>query len=297
MAVAETLNKPMGQKASVEGKPSPVSSHETVTGFNPTDVQVDQTPAPQYTESQLGFQRLLLRDHKDESQPGDGWKRLGMNATILVGMTAADLVEGNIIEHILRDPLKTRTELSVGKLAELNKQKDGDDISAFVQKNAALNLEGAEKPVIERAYNELHTKLEKSAKTNQGLHSGAEFLEEWLSDSVYAAAANGWVRTMTGMDDAKYVSETAAVLADWANVVSQVWFEDMLIGRKDPRDTTGKTPAFFPLIKGKGPGSKPRLAIKLAYPTMDFINPVNIEAAFRVLEEVPVLGDGVAWAH
>ncbi len=222
----------------------------------------------QFSPAEQGFQRLLIREQKDQSRPGDGLKRAGLNLSILVGATVADLGESHLVDKFLRKPL----EASVGAARE---KAQGFTKEAFAEKYVGESLD--------EAFAEARKKLVDAAATKQGTHLAAEFVEEWASDSVYAGLANSWVRLMTGVDEAKYVSETSAFISEWANKISQVFGNDRLFGRTTMQGTK--------LVPDRWHG------IKLAYQSMDFINSVNVEAAFRVLEEIPVVGDGVAWVH
>ncbi len=196
-----------------------------------------------FTPAEQGFQRLLIPEKKHESQPGDSLKRLGINTSILVGATAADFAESHLVDAIIREPMHGR-------------------IHALKEKGPAFT---------------------ESAKTAQGSLFALEFVEEWASDTIYANIANAWVRMMTGMDDAKYVSETSAFLAEWGNVISQVFLADKLYGK-----TKMSHGHVVPQTYGK---------VKLAYASADFFNPVNVEAAFRIVEEMPIVGKGVSWLH
>lgn len=200
-------------------------------------------PARTYTPAEQGFQRLLIPEKKHESQPGDSLKRLGINTTILVGATAADFAESHLVDKIIREPMHDR-------IHELK----------------------AKGPAFREA-----------AKSAQGKQFALEFVEEWASDSIYAGLANSWVRAMTGVDDAKYVSETSAFLAEWGNVISQVFLADRLYGK-----TKVVNNHTVPQTYGK---------MKLAYASADFFNPVNVEAAFRIVEELPIVGNAVTWLH
>lgn len=221
-----------------------------------------------YSASEQGFQRLLIREQKDQSQPGDGLKRTGLNLSILVGSTVADLGESHLIDKFLRKPLEASVELAREKAQGFTKK-------VFAEKYAGESLN--------EAYKEARKKLFDAASRKQGMHLAAEFVEEWASDSIYAGMANSWVRLMTGVDEAKYVSETSAFISEWANKISQVFGGDKLFNL-----TTFKRTKIVP-DRWHG--------IKLAYQSMDFINSVNVEAALRVVEEIPVVGDGVAWIH
>lgn len=205
-------------------------------------MSVEVTPSKIFSASERGFQRLLLRDHKNESQPGDGMKRVGFNVSVLVGATAADLAESHLVDAVWRNPMD--------RMMEHAREHISQD----------------------------------AAKTRQGVKFAGEFIEEWASDSAYTAVANAWLRMMTGVKGAKYVSETSAFIADWGNVISQVFLSDRLYGKT--RSVGGK------VVPQRG-----LFGVKLAYPSMDFINPVNVEAAFRLVEELPVVGKGVAWLH
>lgn len=203
----------------------------------------ESQPTRAYTPAEQGFQRLLIREQKQESQPGDGLKRLGINTTMLVGSTALDLAESHLVDAVIRNPMHEKIHEIKAKGPQFAEQ----------------------------------------AKTAQGVQFAAEFIEEWASDSIYANIANAWVRMMTGKEDAKYVSETAAFIAEWGNVVSQVFLADRLYGKTKVHH--GHT---VPQTYGK---------VKLAYASADFLNPVNVEAAIRVMEDVPVIGKAVSFLH
>lgn len=262
--------------------PPVVEPSVSFAGTNPMDVQADMTPAQPYTKSQMGFQRLLIPELKDRSRLGEGWKRAGFNFTILVGATAADLAEGNIVDALFRNRLEKNTD---------------DKIKAAWE--AKTDLEKAQGPKPRNKANKTKLdELEKKAKElkevalkQQGWQAATEFAEEWFSDSAYASLANAWVQLMTGVKGAKYVSETSAFVADWVNIISQVFLSDKFIPGKyhkvSPKTDWGTQ--HNEVTK--------KFGINLAYRTMDFVNPVNVEALFRLLEEIPVVGDGVAWAH
>ncbi len=243
----------------------------------------------EFSPSQRGSQRLLLPEFKSQSQPGDGMKRAGLNFSILLGATAADLVEGNLVTNLFRDKLEKRVDAMKDTANTYDQPAYDQDIA----KNAAH---------LAKNWQEQKEKLTNAAKREQGLQGAFDFAEEWASDNLYATAANAWVRMMTGINEAKYVSETSAFLADWGNIISQVFFDDVLIGKKLPHPTiNGKWVAddLFKIKWGKDKNipNTYRHVFKLkgAYKTMDFINPVNVEAAFRLVEEIPVVGEGVHW--
>ncbi len=242
-------------------------------------MNTETQPQRAYSASEQGFQRLLIREQKDQSQPGDGLKRAGLNLSILVGATVADLGESHIVDKIWRVPQKKKAENAAEAYhAHLHM---GDDLEAF--RATRTDLKEADEATLKGAFANMGKKLKENAMTKKGVHLAGEFVEEWASDSLYAGVANTWVRLMTGVDGAKYVTETSAFISDWANVISQVFGGDKLFGR-----TTMQGMKIVP-ERWKD--------IKLAYQSMDFVNPVNVEAAFRVIEEVPVVGDGVAWLH
>lgn len=204
-------------------------------------VPSDTTPVPTYTESQLGFQRLLLREKRSEALPGDVWKRLRLAVEVGGAATMADLAESHLIDVLWRNPMDRMVEHA------------RDHIS------------------------------QDAAKTRQGVKFAGEFIEEWASDSAYTAVANAWLRMMTGIKEVKYVTETSAFIADWVNVISQVWLQDKLYPTK--------------FVGDNGKPMRGWLGIKKAYQTMDFVNPVNVEAALRALEEAPVVGTAITWLH
>ncbi|MCL4200276.1 hypothetical protein KJZ67_02965 [Patescibacteria group bacterium] len=232
-------------------------------------MNAEAKPQRAYSASEQGFQRLLLREQKNQSQPGDGLKRTGLNLSILVGSTVADLGESHLVDKLLRKPMEHAVEAAHEKAVSFSKD-------VFAQKHT-------DPETLDAAFASAREKLVDAAKTKQGTQLAAEFVEEWASDSIYAGMANSWVRLMTGVDEAKYVSETSAFISEWANKISQVFGNDRLFGRTRIQGTK--------LVPDRWHG------IKLAYQSMDFINSVNVEAALRVIEEIPVVGDGVAWIH
>lgn len=245
----------------------------------------------QFSEAQLGFQRLLLPEKKSDSQPGEGLKRLGLNASIFVGATVADLAESHLVDAIVRKaPVFNRMQVEYGDvkgLADMDglneKQKTSqwmaelNNIRARAKNEADINIDDVKKHLRDAAQHEM------------GIKNGVEFMEEWGSDAFMSSLANGWVRLMTGVDGVKYVSETAAVIADWINIASQVFYGDKYFPRFDRTVANMNT-------KDEKP-KRGLFGVKLSYKTMDFINPVNVEAALRVVEDVPVVGNGVAWLH
>jgi|GEM_PF-741229 len=226
-----------------EAVASTVATPESIAAVPMADVQADQTPVPQYTQSELDFQRWLIPEKKAESKSGDAAKRIGINSTVFLTSTGADLAESHLVDAVWRRPMHRWLT----------------------------------------ATRERGPKFTESARKVQGVHFAGEFIEEWASDTVYKNVANKWAAMMTGDPKVKYVSETSEFMSDWMNVVSQVWLSDK----------------FYP-TKFVGHDGKPMtglFGIKKAYQTMDFMNPVNVEAALRLMEELPVLGRGVTWLH
>jgi hypothetical protein len=233
-----------------------------------------------FTPKQLEAQRIYLREARGESQPGDGLKRLGTHTVMLGVATVGDLVESHLAD-VVRQPMKKREHEAKKEYYDHFDKTAFDSATRIVEANEG-NISDA------KAYVDLINGLSRDAKVKTGQHDAVEFAEEWLSDGVYASLANAWVRHATGMDDAKYVSETAAFIADWSNTLYQVFGGDKFL------------PERFVYPKGDPKAGEPmrtKLGIKKAYQTMDFINSVNVEAAIRVVEEVPVVGDGVSWLH
>jgi hypothetical protein len=108
--------------------------------------------------------------------------------------------------------------------------------------------------------------LKKQLKETQARQMGVLFVEDSMSDFAYAAGMNALLRSMTGLEHTEYVSESAAFASEWTNVISLVF---------------GNRPAD----------------LKVWQKSENFINPVNVEAGLRVIEDIPVVGDAVAWAH
>lgn len=116
--------------------------------------------------------------------------------------------------------------------------------------------------------------LEKIAQAKDGIRTqhaikdGVKFIEEWGSDSAYVGMTNALARTLTGVPEATYVKGTAEVVSDWTNAIMQVFGGDKKIT----------------LLKYKG---FPVLSTEM----QNFVNPTDVEAAFRLLAEIP----GVGW--
>lgn len=117
-------------------------------------------------------------------------------------------------------------------------------------------------------YEELLKKAKDAMREQHALKDATKFVEEWGSDAVYVGLSNSLVRVLTGVPDATYVKGTAEVVSDWANVVMQVFYGDKKV----------------PLLKWKG-------RTILATEMQNFVNPTDVEAAFRLLAEIP----GVGW--
>lgn len=251
----------------------------------------ERQPMPNmHTPSEQGFQRLLLREYKDQSQPGDGLKRFGVNLALFTGSTAVDLLESHAVDKFIRHNKKLDAKLSAHEALKDENVKDLNTVPEEVKNSewyatmlakATKQLAKDETLDLDNVKDEVH----KMAKKELGIKRGLEFMEEWGTDSLYAGMANAWVRLMTGVEGAKYVSETSAFIADWFIVWSQVQ-NDNAVYPKKYRFEGKKT---VPQRGWKG--------IKLAYEAADFVNPVNVEAAFRMIEEIPVFGDGILWLH
>mgnify|MGYP001566158706 FL=1 len=105
-------------------------------------------------------------------------------------------------------------------------------------------------------------------RTQHAIKDGVKFVEEWGSDSAYIGITNALTRMLTGVPEATYVKGTAEVVSDWANALIQVFGDDKKIT----------------LLKYKG---MPIFATEM----QNFVNPTDVEAAFRLLAEIP----GVGW--
>lgn len=241
-------------------------------------MSVESNPAKTYSTSEQANQRLLLREHRAERQPGDGWRSALYHIGVGGVATVTDLAESHLVDKLIRDHFRekvtTATETS-------QKAVDAFDEAAFKAAHAAITDEKKMADAIKSAKDTLFN----PARIVQGKKFGLEFVEEGITDTVYGMMANAWVRKMTGKDDAKYVSETASFIGEWFVKWSQV-FNGNAIYPKKYRDSEKPKEAQRGWFK-----------IKKAYEAADFVNPVNVEAAFRLIEEVPVVGDGVAWLH
>lgn len=238
-----------------------------------------------YSPSELGFQRLLIRDLKDQSRPGEGLKRFGLNAAIFTGSTAVDLAESHAVDKFIRNrfnKIKTQHEdvKDLDSMRDLPEKTQDQAWYKTMEDKLQKQHEGAAVIV---QLEDVKKHVKEAAENEQGKKWAAEFLEEWWTDSLQGGIANAWVRLMTGMEDAHYVSPTSEVITDGFVTWSQVFNKNAVYPKR---------------FREGGKVDEPRRGwkgIKLAYEAADFVNPVNVEAAFRMIEEIPVVGDGVAW--
>lgn len=211
-------------------------------------MNAETQPQRTYSEAEMGFQRIVNEGPHSakagaESKPGDFSKRIMLNTTMLVGGLGIDLAESAVAKWAIDKVFDPRIEGLGAKVEDLTvKQPEG--------------------------YVELTQKAKDDIRITHSIKDGVKFVEEWGSDSAYAGMANSLIRTLTGVPEATYVKETAALTADWANAIIQVFYGDRKI----------------PLFKWKG-------NTILATEMQNFVNPVDVEAAFRLLAEIP----GVGW--
>lgn len=240
-------------------------------------MSAESAPNKQFTASEQQFQRLLLREQRSQSQPGDSWKRLSLNTSILLGATAVDLAESHLVDKFIRNPMKENVTVAKAASKEAETKFDVDAFKAAHKEIGDEQMEGA----ITKAKEALW----KPAQNMQGKKYALEFVEEWASDNAYASLANAWVRLMTGKENAHYVTETSAVLADLFIIWSQVFNDNAVYPKRFRKAGSVEEP------------QRGWRGIKKAYEAADFVSSVNVEAALRILEEVPVVGDGFAWLH
>lgn len=258
-------------------------------GTNPMDVQADMTPAPQYTQDQLRYQRMLLPEMKGERLPGERLKSTVTHLEVLGVSTVADLAESHLVDWLVRGNKlfnqKTDAYLDA-KMPEVTEFPDTVTNAPWFKKigDAQPSVTGG------LSFEAMRDAIKDPAQFEYGIKNAVEFMEESGTDSIMAGLANAWVRHMTGVEGAKYVSETSAFIADWFIVWAQVFNHNVLI----PKQLTHPEMKAGEKIQKANRG---KFNIKLAYEAADFVNPVNIEAALRLTEEMPVVGDGVAWIH
>lgn len=248
-----------------------------------------QPTVKQFTAEQKRAQELLLRDHRVDA-PGEGAKRFSVAAGMFGIGTVLDLGESHLIDWVMRKPLEKFEEHQKERAAKFT----------FGEYKKDLAKRGKDVPrgarVLEKGFKAEKEQVVLDVKRARGIKNGADFMEEWASDTVVTSLANAWVRLMTGDESARLVSETAAFLADWGNIITQVFFNDVLIGKtkvmKEKIVIRGKVNYEKTLVPARGP-----FGVKLAYKSMDMVNPLNIEGAIRMAEELPVVGKGVSWLH
>lgn len=250
-------------------------------------------PTKEYSASQLQNQRLLLGEGRDLTG-SERAARVWLNTRVLAVATAGDLLESHVSD-LFRVPLEEKAKEARSAYSEKRDVFNGATetdilIKSFDLTNVAV---GAPMNSVKDDAEKVLKTYENKAKLKTGMHWGMEFAEEWASDSVYAWLANTWLRSVTGVDKASYVSGTAETISDWANVISQVFYGDKLFPYSK-RTVHNFRKEENPLGKEE---PKRKFGVKLAYKSMDFVNPVNTEAALRLLEDAPVVGDGFAWLH
>ena len=184
---------------------------------------------PIVTPSQEKARALFVKEY---AKPEESLKRIGANAGILVAATGVDLVESAIAEKLIEVIFDKKIEDIKHKLTQTVPNKDV---------------------------------LRKQLLETKGLKMGVGFVEDSMSDALYAAGMNALLRSNTGLDK-EYVSEASSFLSEWANVITLV--------RRDP---TAK--------------------LKVWQKSENLVNPVNVEAGVRILKELPLVGGAVSWAH
>jgi len=185
--------------------------------------------APIVTPSQEKARALYV---KEFAKPEDRVKRIGANAGILVAATGVDLAESYVAERLIEVVFDKKIEDIKHKLTQPSPSKDA---------------------------------LRKQLLETKGMKMGVAFVEDAMSDSLYAAGMNALLRSSTGMDR-EYVSEASAFLSEWTNVISLVF------------------------------GNRPE-GMKFYKKSENYVNPVNVEAGVRILKDIPLVGDAVTWAH
>ena len=189
-----------------------------------------EAPVRNISSRQDAYARQLTREGKLRREPGDGAKSIFTNAAIGLGATAIDVGQGVVFEKIMQNVF----------------QKKNDALRESMP--AAMHKEDREKIVTPQ-------------------YAALDFVAEWGTDLGITTLGNAVVSTLTGSDE-KYVSETSAFVADWANTIVQVFYEN---------------PTVFKL---------PRIGTEVK--SRDLVDPVNLEAAFRILSELPG-GGAVEW--
>jgi hypothetical protein len=156
----------------------------------------------------------------------------------------------------------------------------GDKAKRVVRKlaifTAATAADLAESWAAEKILRKIKTKMVNDDLVQQGdpdavrkgaYFSGIGFVEDMVSDEVYAMGMNAILRGMTGLADASYPSPTARFISHWTNLGSYA---------------SGKFAGLEQFWK------KP----------WNIVNAVNAEAAIGLFEELPFgIGKAVAWAH
>jgi len=108
-------------------------------------------------------------------------------------------------------------------------------------------------------------------RRHESVRSGFEFVGEAVSDKAINDAADYLLNKKAGLGEKQeYAKETAKTISEYANVLTQVFWNDRWFGFLD-----------------KNGQPKKFMGILLAEKSMNLINPGNTEAALRLLGELP----------
>jgi len=118
-------------------------------------------------------------------------------------------------------------------------------------------------------------------RKHKAVESGVDFAEEVLSDELLINhGGNKLLNRVAGEGGkATYAQATAEIVSDYANTLIQVFANDRWIGWLDK---DGKPKQF--------------MGMYMAEKSMNFINPINVEAALRILSDIPKIGMPIAAA-
>jgi len=224
-------------------------------------------------EKQATYKRLLMPDSGIAPQKYDTARRLSANTVIFTLATATDMAESHLVDWLIRKPLQQHIETADSK------------VHTFPQDYAEQKGVTSNELFDDETFLKQHEVVRKAAVRAEGVEKAADFIEEWASDKIYANVMNAWLRSATGDPNAAYVSEAADFISEWANKILQVFAGNPIIGLSEKN----------PNLKAHSEIIAKRNAwgIKLGYEAADLINSVNVEAAMRILEEVPIVRIGI----
>lgn len=212
--------------------------------------------------------------------------RILTNALIGATFTAGDLIESKMYRAV-------SGWVFDGKATKLEEKLHHAVSSRNAHEKDATLASNPQQKEMQKLADEMQIQIIRdSLRKHEAVRGGFEFAEEvisdkalkdggqWLMDKITqyespAESNSAWGREANAEHRHKhtYVKATAENIADYANGILQIFFNDKWIGLVDK---DGKPKEF--------------MGVMLAEKSANFVNPGNTEAALRILADIPLVG-------